>query len=95
MNVFEKYIANVHENENLSKVIDKLCYAYLVSNNDVSERIRFKRFVKFVKWEFEEAYYPKEITLTYIEEDTRTHEETECKSKLSWHDLLIQVDNYE
>lgn len=95
MNVFEKYIANVHENENLSKVIDKLCYAYLVSNNDVSERIRFKRFVKFVKWEFEEAYHPKEITLTYIEEDTRTHEETECKRKLSWNDLLIQVDNYE
>ena len=72
MNVFEKYIANVHENENLSKVIDKLCYAYLVSTNDISERMRFKRFVKFVKWEFEEAYHPKEITLTYIEEDTRT-----------------------
>jgi len=95
MNVFEKYIANVHENDNLSKVIDKLCYAYLVSNNDVSERMRSKRFVKFVKWEFEDVFYPREITLTYIEEDTCTHEEKECKRKMSWSDLIIQVDNYE
>ena len=95
MNIFEKYIANVHENEQLSKVIDKLCYAYLVAENDISERIRFKRFVKFIKWEFESAYNPKEITLTFIEEDTRTHEETECTTKVSYSALLIQVDNYE
>ena len=48
MNIFEKYIANVQENEQLSKKIDKLCYAYLFSENDISERIRNKRFVKFI-----------------------------------------------
>jgi len=95
MNIFEKYIANVQENEQLSKKIDKLCYAYLFSENDISERIRYKRFVKFIKWEFESAYNPKEITLTFIEEDTRTHEETECTTKVNWNALLIQVDNYE
>ena len=73
MNVFEKYIANVHENENLSKVIEKLCYAYLVSNNDVSERIRFKRFVKFVKWEFEEAYHPKKILVRMKRQSVRVN----------------------
>ena len=35
MNIFEKYIANVQENEQLSKKIDKLCYAYLFSENDL------------------------------------------------------------
>jgi hypothetical protein len=95
MNVFEKYLANLKENEELSKIINKLCYAYLVDQNDMSERIRFLRFVKFIKWEFEDVYNPRQIKLTFIEQDTRTKEEKETSIKINWFDLLMKVENYD
>lgn len=96
MNVFEKYIANLNENEQLSKEIDKLCGARLMDVTGIEERITGKRAVKFLSWEFNDpGYYPKEVTIKYIERDTETGEEKETSLTVKWNNLLIKVDGYE
>lgn len=95
MNIFEKYIANVQENERLDKIIAKLCWAHLLDAEGVSERMRGVRVVKLLKWEFEDKYNPNEITMTFIEEDIKTKEEREVSEKIKWTSLLLKVDNYE
>ena len=97
MNVFEKYIANIKESEQLSQEISKLCAAHLMDVSGISERITGKRAVKFLSWEFhdKDSYYPKEVTINYIERDNDTGEEHETSTNVAWNNLLIKVDGYE
>ena len=52
-------------------------------------------FVKFIKFEFADTYYPEELTMYYIGKIHGTNEEKECSLKVKWNTLLIKTDNYE
>ena len=91
MNIIEKYIDNLQENDKLYRRIEKLCNAYLMSANDISMAMSNKIAVKVVKWEFSDAnvYYPKDIKMTYICMDTKTMEKTEESRTVRWENILI------
>ena len=94
MNIFEKYLNNLDQNEQLSKTISKLCCAYLMSQNKYSESTRGKRAINFISWEFDDKF-PPNIIIKYIEQDKNTKNEEWQTITIPYNDLLIKTDNYD
>lgn len=94
MNIFEKYLDNIRQNEQLSKIIDKLCCSYLMYQNKYSESIRDKRAINFISWEFDDKC-PPNVNIKYIEQDKNTKEEEEVIIKIPYNNLLLKIDNYD
>ena len=94
MDIFEKYLDNIRQNEQLSKTIDKLCCAYLLSQNKYSESIRDKRAINFISWEFDDKF-PPNVIIKYIEQDKNTKNEEQQTITIPYNNLLIKTDNYD
>ncbi len=95
MNVFDKYLDTLREQNDLSRTIKRLCEGYLMSSNDFILRniTSGTLALSVTKWAFSDD--PNVIDITYIGEDLKTHERKECTVSVKWSSLLINVNNYE
>ena len=95
MNAFEKYIELKFEADRIRKVIDKLCCAYLMSNNTVCERVCSARAIKFLSWDFTDKYDMSKVRIYYKEQDFNTKEERDKSVEVPWSELVFNVNDYE
>ena len=96
MNVFEKYIANVKQNNELTDIINDLCNIHFLHCKDSLKSIFEIEFIKFLKWEIDIGMCPpSSITMYYIGKDVNTGEEKEYTKTFEWKNLLIKLDGYE
>jgi hypothetical protein len=97
MNVFEKYLDTLREQNDLSRTIKRLCEGYLMSSNDFILKNKLSSgtlALGVTKWAFNNDG-PSVIDITYIGEDLKTHERKECTVSVKWASLLINVNDYE
>ena len=95
MNVFDKYLDTLREQDVLSRTIKRLCEGYLMSSNDFILRNLTSGTLALgvTKWAFNDDN--SIIDITYIGEDLKTHERKECTVSVKWASLLINVNDYE
>lgn len=95
MNVFDKYLDTLREQNDLSRTIKRLCEGYLMSSNDFILRnlTSSTLALSVTKWAFNDDN--SVIDITYIGEDLETHERKECTVSVKWASLLINVNDYE
>lgn len=95
MNIFEKYLDTLREQEDLSRTIKRLCGGYLMSSNDciLNTLNSGTLALSVTKWAFNDDN--SVIDITYIGEDLKTHERKECTVSVKWTNLLINVNDYE
>jgi hypothetical protein len=95
MNVFDKYLDTLREQEDLSRTIKRLCEGYLMSSNGFILRNLTSGTLALgvTKWAFNDDN--SIIDITYIGEDLKTHERKECTVSVKWASLLINVNDYE
>jgi hypothetical protein len=96
MNVFDKYINNVKQNEELTEIINDLCKLHFSHCEDSLKRIFDIEFIKFLSWEIDTSLCPPaSITMHYIGKDVITGEEKEYTKTFDWKNLLIKLEGYD
>ena len=97
MNVFDKYIANVKQNNELTEIINDLCQIHFMHCKDSMKKIFDLEFVKFLNWEIDTSTCPPvSITMHYIAKDLKDeNKEKEFTKTFEWKNLLMKLDNYD
>ena len=96
MNIFEKYIENVKQNNDLTKIINDLCQIHFIHSASVLEDFYGHKFIKFLRWEIDtDMCPPTTIKMYYLGEDNETKKQAECYEKIEWNNLLMKLDNYD
>ena len=88
MNIIDKYVENLRENERLYDKIKKLCGAYLMSCNDVWRRMKHFVATEVVSWTFSNGN-PGEISITFKAIDVKTKEEIETTVCTVTNNILV------